>query len=277
MEIKCPKCRFRYEEQETPGITEMACVCPRCGTPFIHKIEDAKAPEPTSSVPSTDQQATDQDDNHTDNANRQQAENQSTTATTPSVNATTPSVNATTRSKNGSREDVNKPHSLHNSSNHQTPVRKTSHGKHTSKQEDEDPNKWRDLKRKLLIIAAIVFVVAAAINHSISHYTPTGNTEDEDKLVMTNADTTTSMHDGAKTIDDNNKWLEGAWRTNDPKTNLSFSIRGGQISVAEGGDTIAGTYRIDGEFVIYKGYNFRMDKENSCIWLDNTKFKHISD
>ena len=241
----------------------MACVCPRCGTPFIHKIEDAKAPEPTSSVPSTDQQATDQDDNHTDNANRQQAENQSTTATTPSVNATTPSVNATTRSKNGSREDGYKPHS--------------SHGKHTSKQEDEDPNRWRDLKRKLLIIAAIVFVVAAAINHSISHYTPTGNTEDEDKLVMTNADTTTSMHDGAKTIDDDNKWLEGGWRTNDPKTNLSFSIRGSQISVTDGGDTMSGTYRIDGELVIYKGYNFRMDKENSCIWLDNAKFKHISD
>ena len=85
------------------------------------------------------------------------------------------------------------------------------------------------------------------------------------------------MHDGAKTIDDDNKWLEGGWRTNDPKTNLSFSIRGSQISVTDGGDTMSGTYRIDGELVIYKGYNFRMDKENSCIWLDNAKFKHISD
>ena len=168
MEIKCPKCRFRYEEQETPGITEMACVCPRCGTPFIHKIEDAKAPEPTSSVPSTDQQATDQDDNHTDNANRQQAENQSTTATTPSAKGTTTSVNATTRSKNGSREDGYKPHSLHNNSNHQTPVRKTNHGKHTSKQEDEDPNRWRDLKRKLLIIAAIVFVVTEIVRSTLN-------------------------------------------------------------------------------------------------------------
>ncbi|MBR5698844.1 MAG: hypothetical protein IKX44_09545 [Prevotella sp.] len=40
MEVKCPKCRFRYATEVAPGITEVACVCPRCGTPFTHTITD---------------------------------------------------------------------------------------------------------------------------------------------------------------------------------------------------------------------------------------------
>lgn len=36
MEIKCPKCRFRFETTVRSGITEIACNCPRCGTPFTY-------------------------------------------------------------------------------------------------------------------------------------------------------------------------------------------------------------------------------------------------
>ena len=40
MEIKCPKCRFKYDMYAAPGIRELACVCPRCGTPFTYTIPD---------------------------------------------------------------------------------------------------------------------------------------------------------------------------------------------------------------------------------------------
>lgn len=43
MQVKCPKCRFRYDVAVTPGLTEAACVCPRCGTPFTHVIHDDDA------------------------------------------------------------------------------------------------------------------------------------------------------------------------------------------------------------------------------------------
>lgn len=36
MEIKCPKCRFRFEENIADFINEASCVCPRCGTPFVY-------------------------------------------------------------------------------------------------------------------------------------------------------------------------------------------------------------------------------------------------
>ena len=47
MEVKCPKCRFKYDTAVAPGITELACVCPRCGTPFSYVVtEEMKHPQP---------------------------------------------------------------------------------------------------------------------------------------------------------------------------------------------------------------------------------------
>ena len=41
MQVKCPKCRFRYDITAPSGMTEIACVCPRCGQPFTYLMEDA--------------------------------------------------------------------------------------------------------------------------------------------------------------------------------------------------------------------------------------------
>ena len=48
MQVKCPKCRFRYDTPVAAGITEIACVCPRCGTPFAHTITDDDLSQPSS-------------------------------------------------------------------------------------------------------------------------------------------------------------------------------------------------------------------------------------
>ena len=34
MQVKCPKCRLRYDTSVPAGVQEVSCVCPRCGTPF---------------------------------------------------------------------------------------------------------------------------------------------------------------------------------------------------------------------------------------------------
>lgn len=41
MQVKCPKCRFRYDITAPSGMSEIACVCPRCGQPFAYLMEDA--------------------------------------------------------------------------------------------------------------------------------------------------------------------------------------------------------------------------------------------
>lgn len=40
MKVKCPKCRLTFEVTSIPGITEVSCVCPRCGTPFTYQVTD---------------------------------------------------------------------------------------------------------------------------------------------------------------------------------------------------------------------------------------------
>ena len=40
MDVKCPKCRFKFGLEVSPGIKELACVCPRCGTPFTYTLTE---------------------------------------------------------------------------------------------------------------------------------------------------------------------------------------------------------------------------------------------
>jgi hypothetical protein len=40
MNVKCPKCRFRFDMPASPGMTELQCNCPRCGTPFTYTVDD---------------------------------------------------------------------------------------------------------------------------------------------------------------------------------------------------------------------------------------------
>ena len=51
MQVKCPKCRFRYDITAPSGMSEIACVCPRCGQPFTYFMEDAadQQTEPSTS------------------------------------------------------------------------------------------------------------------------------------------------------------------------------------------------------------------------------------
>lgn len=41
MEVKCPKCRYRFEIELPQGVSALSCVCVRCGTPFTHVVETA--------------------------------------------------------------------------------------------------------------------------------------------------------------------------------------------------------------------------------------------
>ncbi len=43
MEIKCPKCRYRFVDDVPSGLNEYSCVCPRCGTPFTVSLNNVEA------------------------------------------------------------------------------------------------------------------------------------------------------------------------------------------------------------------------------------------
>lgn len=250
MEIKCPKCRFRYDEQIAPGIKEASCVCPRCGTPFMFKIEESGDEENRQTTP----------DGH---------------LPTPDAicraTATEPSAQSSHHTDDGNAAHATPDSDGHNRSQaHRQPLIPSQHAiKHSLKK--KTPADWKNLRRRIVIIAAILFVATAAINNCVRHDSRNDAAEEE-RIVQTNADTSTSMHDGAKTIDDKYKWIEGGWRSTAADLDLSFSIRGSQISVTDGGDRISGTYVISGKHVEYNNYRFRMDKKHHCFWHDGVKF-----
>ena len=51
MNVKCPKCRLSFEVSASPGITELQCNCPRCGTPFTYRVDDEAASNTVTSSP----------------------------------------------------------------------------------------------------------------------------------------------------------------------------------------------------------------------------------
>ena len=60
MLIRCPKCRYRFDEPVAEGITEVHSVCPLCGTPFVVAVGQPAAEaqqhvEDTPSAPAAEQ------------------------------------------------------------------------------------------------------------------------------------------------------------------------------------------------------------------------------
>ena len=40
MQVKCPHCRYKYNEMLKPGMTELVSICPRCGQSFSVEVTD---------------------------------------------------------------------------------------------------------------------------------------------------------------------------------------------------------------------------------------------
>lgn len=57
MEVKCPRCRYRFDMHKSPGVTMLQCFCPRCGQPFSYDIDTPPASGdgyPKSGTPTSD-------------------------------------------------------------------------------------------------------------------------------------------------------------------------------------------------------------------------------
>lgn len=57
MEVKCPRCRYRFDMHKSPGVTTLQCFCPRCGQPFSYDIDTPPASGdgyPKSGTPTSD-------------------------------------------------------------------------------------------------------------------------------------------------------------------------------------------------------------------------------
>ena len=257
MEIKCPKCRFKFEEDIAFGITEKACVCPRCGTPFIFKTTDEET-EGNRQIGDGVIYDNANDDSVADGPDMSQgtsAMNKQTVTSHHTANALPLNGNTT-----NSYDDLQKQLST------KSRLQKKAAQKHID---------WKAVRRSIVIVAAIIFVLTSVVTHCVQkNYDDIDEKDDDVTFVETNADNTTSMEDESKIISDENKWIEGSWSTKSDKVEFTFSIRGNQISITDGLDqAVNGPFNIEGNTLTFRNYKFRLDPKNRCIWFDGIKFE----
>lgn len=271
MEIKCPKCRYKFEETIAPGINEKACVCPRCGTPFIFKAETddngTHADDSTHTPQGTVQHSSDtwhtQDDVYgaVGDAAQQLQDGDNGNAFLNNGNVS----NNGNNSNNGNKQAANTYADLQ---------RQLKTKDQLKDKAQKSATRWRNLRRTIFIIAAILFVVFTLINHFMQkNYSSPEEKDDATTFVETNVDNSKTVEEESKIIDDKDRWIEGSWSTTDPNAEFTFSIRGNQISITDGQDlAVCGTYTIKGDKLTYDDYMFTLDKKHNCIWFDGIKF-----
>ena len=257
MEIKCPKCRFKYNEDVESGITEKACVCPRCGTPFLFKTNDAETGSNRQDANGSNNY--EEEYNHVCHTQSNNHGSQETGITDELRQDIEPSTKMGNHS-NDSYADLQKQLSTKNKLKEKTGKKRID---------------WKTVRRSMVIAAAAIFVLLSVVTHCVQkNYDDIDSKDDETTFVETNADNSTSIEEESKIIADENKWIEGSWYTESDKVEFTFSIRGNQISITDGLDqAVNGTYHIKGNTLSFEGYKFRLDKKNKCIWFDGIKFE----
>lgn len=228
MQVKCPKCRFRYDTPVAAGITEIACVCPRCGTPFTHTITDDDL-----SQPSSDPQTGVEDAAPTSRVAGMHAEQQQHPSSTSPLDPSTPPLGSSTS------EHLNVSTSSDPSS---------QWIKHTIPAGKPQGKSRRGCLRNCLIAFLLVFIVLVfAVRNCfgdrsykqamLEQGVEQSLDEFGDEAVVRDADEFVEIH--PEPIPD---WLEGAWRVETNYGVITITIHGNKIAEESGGEISRGTF-----------------------------------
>jgi len=219
MEVKCPKCRFRYDTPVAAGLNELACVCPRCGIPFTIAIT-----EEMKNQPQTETQAEEQPQVQAGGAEGV-VEGVSVQTVSSGQRVQTPAEAGT--AKEGWIENT---------------ISGASHPSQSGR------NHSRGCLRNCLIVFLIAFVGAVvAVRNCFG--------ERSYKQTMLEQGVNESLNelgDGAVVSDSKElvkidpepipDWLEGAWRVETDYGVITITIHGNHIAEESGGETSQGTF-----------------------------------
>lgn len=267
MKVRCPKCRLSFDVTALPGITEVACNCPRCGTPFTYSVgEEASQRQPTDAAENTQRAATTPEEKPSSGS-----EPQSAPTPPPPPHATTESSPASHRSQGS----VPPPHFTGNTIPPQPP---TGLGEHHN-------SCLRTLIMCVLVLAlgalGITILVNRCSDNIDSSYSESAG---GDMVTTVAADTTSAMADVTTSEDDAKgapSWIEGTWTYDDSGPDglgkVEVVIRGNHLQeIIEGMDAASGTFTYSGGALHFLSDNgdsrcqYNLDTRNHRIeWQDN--------
>lgn len=247
MNVKCPKCRFRFDVPASPGMTELQCNCPRCGTPFTYNVEDSDDVEGLSSAQKLVDETAQEDRQPSHETGSEPSDFEEIAAADFSYGM--PREPETEQSGFGSVPPPIPPYGF--AAPHtpnfprQDPALRPSQNTHPS---DKDRKKTGCLKRFAIISACIVVGIVFLLRHCDS-----SKSYDANSVGLVNGDgiytdseqvtAPTPSYDEHKEQESAPEWIQGNWHVNTDYGGISLKIYGENIAETSGGETSYGRFK----------------------------------
>lgn len=251
MQVKCPKCRLRFDIQDVAGLREVQCNCPRCGTPFTYAIteeNEAKtvknANEEVRSTEVKTPVSTDKQDDHLQISSNSSSEQQPEEEDKAESNS-----DFEDKLYDLQEPTVIRDRYLHHSNRHAY-----------------------IFVVGLIAVVVLVGLIAKGIDSFVGHFTDNDEALSAslavDSNLMTKDSTNVKKEKGEKKREhgkngkkqkpeDMPQWLQGRWRTENAKGFIEMNIKGSSIIVTDGKHTNAGTAHCKGNILICKYFDGR--------------------
>ena len=234
MNVKCPKCRFRFDMPASPGMTELQCNCPRCGTPFTYTIDDEQTLDVSANNKAEGTKMS-ESKSLSDNPLRQHEQPHHIDPHKHS-DAGTVSPPASPKAK--------KPDSSHGYQEH-AKIYRSQRVPHSVLGKRNDNGGLR----KILIAVAVMMLFVVLLFRQCGRdksYTAedvminsTGNNEGENGAIATSA----PSFDESAAREKAPRWIQGNWHVDTDYGGISLKIHGEQIAETSGGETSYGSFK----------------------------------
>lgn len=276
MNVKCPKCRYRFDAPASPGMTELQCNCPRCGTPFTFDISENKteaAPRIHSSVVTNAEQ---------------KEENSSETV---SLTSSAQRVNMEAAIPSGNQQENDKPLSEgSDGSNDKTIKRNNTQQAVPPRSAQWQPSPLQSshpinpfapgtegaLHRYIMV--AVLLIIIFFAGKWLLHWTMRSNASNQDStsvnLNIKEGDVQQYKYDERIPTQPVPTWLEGTWRYDTEYGGIVVKIKGNKVSETSGGRTLHGDFVyqdgiIFGDFGKGGTFNYRVLEETKHLDCGN--------
>lgn len=267
MNVKCPKCRFRFDVPAAPGITEVHCNCPRCGIPFTYTADDevaatagqGEAPDSTHAEPMMANGV----------SRKPAAEHGAPHPAAPEGGYATSSAAANTADRGfAATPPPIPPHATGTSESPNRPFSDSHLGRDYNVPPMGKAPRGRGCLRYILVFAACIVVgVIFLVNQcasSTSYDAQAVGLAEPDAAQASAAEITvpTPSYNEQEPPGKAPSWIQGNWHVDTDYGGISLKIYGDNIAETSGGETSFGHYRYqnhrlycnfgDGEVFVYR-------------------------
>lgn len=236
MNVKCPKCRFRFDVPASPGMRELQCNCPRCGIPFTYMVEENPAKDHLQNHHPGDPLY--------GNTNAYESDGRKETA---SYSDATSSPHQYAMGSGMSQTNPNKSSRTRNTFSFLT-AQNTRKVPSVERPDTPQRKKFGCLRSTLLFLAVVLLGCVLLIRQCGSSKSYSTDNINIDRAADSNIETApipaqTPSYDEEAAAEKAPSWIQGNWHVETEYGGISLKIYGKQIAETSGGETSYGKYR----------------------------------